>query len=90
VICFVDDIGDLFREAGRVLVHEGVLIIGFIERGGEIAKMYRNEKMKGRFLMYARFRTVDEVTRLLKDAGFTSITIHQRAQGFCVIIGRNL
>jgi SAM-dependent methyltransferase len=78
VICYVDDTGALFREAGRVLVPCGILIIGFIERGGEIEKMYRNEKTKGRFLRYARFWTADEVTRLLEDAGFTSKSFRDR------------
>jgi len=89
VICFVDDMGALFHEAGRVLVPGGILITGFIERGGEIEKMYRNERTKGRFLRYARFWTENEVTRLLEDAGFTSITVHQRSRGFCVMNGQN-
>ncbi len=87
VICFVDDAGALFREAGRVLVPGGTLVVGFIERGGEIEKMYRNEKTKGRFLRYARFWTADEVTRLLEDAGFTRVEVTQRSRGFCVIKG---
>jgi len=84
VSCFVDNTGTLFREAGRVLVPGGIRITGFIERGGEIEKMYRNEKTKGRFLRYARFWTADEVTRLLEEAGFTRIKIAQRSRGFCV------
>jgi ubiquinone/menaquinone biosynthesis C-methylase UbiE len=87
VICFLDDVIAVFREVNRVLRPGGILIIGFIERGGEIEKMYRNEKTKGRFLRHARFWTADEVTQLLEDAGFTSVEVAQRSRGFCVIKG---
>jgi len=39
----------------RVLVPCGVLVLGFIGRGGEIEKHYRNETIKGRFLQYAMY-----------------------------------
>jgi ubiquinone/menaquinone biosynthesis C-methylase UbiE len=87
VICFADGVDALFREAGRVLVPGGAVIVGFIERGGEIEEHYRNEKTKGRFLRYARFWTADEVTRLLEEAGFTRVKVAQRSRGFCVIKG---
>lgn len=90
VICFVDDMDVLFREASRVLVPGGILITGFIERGGEIEKMYRNEKTKGRFLRYARFWTADEVTRILEEEGFARVKVAHRSRGFCVIKGQKL
>jgi SAM-dependent methyltransferase len=59
VICFLGDFEAVFREAGRVLVQDGILIIGFIERDGETKEKYRNEKRKGRFFRFARYLTVD-------------------------------
>jgi SAM-dependent methyltransferase len=88
VICFLNDVEAVFREAGRVLVPNGILIIGFIERGGEIEEHYRNEKIKGRFLRYAKYWSAEEVPRLLEDAGFINITISRRSRGFCVMNGR--
>jgi len=87
VICFAGDVGALFREAARVLVPDGSLAVGFIERGGEIEKHYRNEKTKGRFLRYARHWSADEIARLLEDAGFAAITVSRRSKGFCVMTG---
>lgn len=88
VICFAGDVGALFREAGRVILSGGVLVVGFIERGGEIEELDRSEKTKGRFLQYARYWSEDEVIRLLKDAGFAEVTVSRRSRGFCVMNGR--
>lgn len=87
VICFAGDAGALFHEAGRVLVPGGVLVVGFIERGGRIEKHYRNEKTKGRFLRYARYWSADEITRLLEDAGFAAVGVSRKSFGFCVMTG---
>ena len=61
---------------------------GFIEAGGEVARKYLNEKTKWRFLRFARFRTLDEVTGFFEDAGFTGVSVVRRARGFCVMSGR--
>jgi ubiquinone/menaquinone biosynthesis C-methylase UbiE len=87
VICYLGDASAAFREACRVLMPGGALVAGFIEAGGEIAEKYRNEKTKGRFLRFARFRTVDDVIHFFKDAGFSEISVARRARGFCVIRG---
>lgn len=88
VICYLDNPPGVLQETCRVLVNGGDLILGFIEKDGEIARQYRQEKIKGRFLRFARFRTADEVSRFVEDAGFSEISGTRRTRGFCVMMGR--
>jgi ubiquinone/menaquinone biosynthesis C-methylase UbiE len=88
VICFLEDPSWVFRDVCRVLVPGGTLVVGFIEKDGEIAMQYRQEKTKGRFLQFARFRTVDEVSRYFYKAGFIHVSVTRRSRGFCVMKGQ--
>jgi ubiquinone/menaquinone biosynthesis C-methylase UbiE len=90
VICFLEDPRKVLREAFRVLVPSGRVIIGFIERDGEIFSYYHAEPEKGRFLRHARFYSPDEVIRYLRMAGFSSIEKAARERGFCVLTGKKL
>ncbi|NMB79841.1 MAG: class I SAM-dependent methyltransferase [Methanomicrobiales archaeon] len=85
VICFVEDPQSLFREAFRVLAPKGCLVVGFLEREGEIAVQYREEKTKGRFLRYAKFPSVVEVTDHFERSGFSANSVVQRTRGFSVM-----
>jgi SAM-dependent methyltransferase len=84
VLCYLDDPHQTFREVHRILIPKGVLVIGFIEREGEIEQEYRIRTGKSRFLSHARFYTVEEVTTLLSGSGFMVQTTDAR-KGFCVI-----
>lgn len=88
VICFLDDMATVLREGFRVLAPAGSIILGFIERDGEIFQHYRAEPEKGRFLRHARFYSMDEVIQKLHDAGFSSIEVTTREHGFCVLSGK--
>jgi SAM-dependent methyltransferase len=88
VICFLDDAGAVFQEIYRVLRPGGMLVVGFIEKGGEIQRLYQHEPTKGRFLRFAKFRTVEDTGRFFKDAGFVQVSVIERNRGFCVMDGR--
>jgi len=82
VICFLENPAAVLREMYRVLAPGGTLIVGFIEKDGEIARHYLPQKIKGRFLRFAQFRMTGEVANFLKEAGFISVTEKIRTRGF--------
>jgi SAM-dependent methyltransferase len=84
VICFLDDPVPAFEEIHRILVPGGSLVLGFIEREGEVARKYLHEEGKHRFLSRARFYSSGEVQDLLRRTGFRVVAIDSQA-GFCVI-----
>ncbi|OPY32745.1 MAG: hypothetical protein A4E34_02122 [Methanoregula sp. PtaU1.Bin006] len=87
VICFLENPAAVLREMFRVLAPGGTLIVGFIEKDGEIERQYLLEKIKGRFLRFAQFRMTGEVADFLKEAGFISVTEKTRTRGFCIMAG---
>jgi SAM-dependent methyltransferase len=88
VICFLDDIAGVLLEVFRVLAPSGIIVLGFIERDGEIFRHYCEEPVKGRFLRHARFHSIDEVIHDLHNAGFLAVEVITRQHGFCVLTGK--
>ena len=90
VICFLEDVIAVFHEVNRVLIPGGILVVGFIVEGGEIQWIYQHESIKGRFLRFAKFRTVAEVDGFFRDAGFAQVSVIERTRGFCVMNGQRV
>jgi len=88
VICFLDNVIAVFHEANRVIRPGGILVVGFIEKDGKISRIYQHESTKGKFLRFAKFRTVGDVEKFFLDAGFKQVSVIKRARGFCVMNGR--
>lgn len=69
-ICFLDDIPKAFRETRRVLKSNGLFIIGMIDKNSPLGQKYQKNKNNNLFYQNAHFHSVQEITVLLKDAGF--------------------
>ena len=76
-ICFVDNLNLTFKEAYRVLKSGGYLIVGFIDKGSAVGKLYQQQKKKSKFYKIATFFSVDEVIHHLKRVGFKNFSFVQ-------------
>ncbi|WP_256664189.1 class I SAM-dependent methyltransferase [Methanospirillum purgamenti] len=84
VLCFLKKPEETFREVHRIFMHDGKLLVAFIEKGGIIAERYLIHPDKGRFLSQARFYNHDEVIRMITRTGFDLVSVDCRL-GFCIL-----
>lgn len=72
-ICFVDDLGKTFSEAGRILREGGRIVVGFVPADSEIGEFYRSNEADDRFYRVATFFTTETVLEAIRSAGFSSL-----------------
>jgi len=74
-LCFVKDHCKVLTEARRVLKKKSKIIIGIIDKNSFLGKFY--QRKKSIFYKQARFFTVKEATRLLRETGFIRFSYYQ-------------
>lgn len=72
-ICFLDDVRAMLHEARRVIKPDGCLVLGFIDRGSSMGQEYLNQQTDNVFYREATFYTAEEVEKMLRESGFTSM-----------------
>ena len=80
-ICFVDDISRSFAEAHRILKHDGLLILGFVDKESPVGKLYLSLKEKSIFYKDALFYSTEEVYKNLWENNFTISSTFQTVFG---------
>lgn len=76
-VCFLDDIPKAFAEAQRIIKKDGYLIIALIDRDSGIGKQYEAKKATSIWYKDAHFHSIQEITDLLQQAGFTNFEYWQ-------------
>jgi SAM-dependent methyltransferase len=70
-LCFLDSPLDVLKEAKRILIPGGKLVLGMVLKDSPWGKLYQQKKDEGhRFYKYARFYSCSEVVKLMLRAGF--------------------
>ena len=74
-LCFVQDPEKVITESARVLKPRGKLVIGIIDKESFLGKFY--QKKGSIFYGHARFFDIEEVTQMLRAAGFNNFSYYQ-------------
>ena len=70
-LCFLDSPLEVLKEANRILIPGGKLVLGLVLKESPWGQFYQLKKAQGhRFYKYATFYSCDEVVRLIVQAGF--------------------
>ena len=70
-LCFVDSPLDVLKEANRILMPGGKIVLGLVLKESPWGQFYQVKKAQGhRFYKYATFYSGDEVVKLMVRAGF--------------------
>lgn len=79
-ICFVENPIKVLTEAKRVLKKRGRIILGIVDRDSFLGRFY--QKKRSAFYNEAKFFGVEELTDLLKKAGFNKFSYYQTIFNF--------
>ncbi len=72
-LCFLDSPRSVLKEANRILMPGGKVVLGLVLKESPWGQFYERKKAKGhRFYRYATFYSFDEVARLLAQSGFVT------------------
>jgi SAM-dependent methyltransferase len=71
-LCFLDSPLDVLKEANRILIPGGKMVLGLVLKESPWGQFYQLKKARGhRFYKYATFYTYEEISALLEQAGFS-------------------
>ena len=75
-LCFLESPLDVLKEASRILIPGGKIVLGLVLKESPWGQFYQVKKAQGhRFYNFATFYTYDEALKLLEQADFSIETV---------------
>lgn len=75
-LCFLNSPLDVLKEANRILIPGGKIVLGLVLKESPWGQFYQVKKVhRHRFYRYATFYSCDEVVRFIAQAGFVTENI---------------
>jgi len=74
-LCFVKEPLKVLKESWRVLKKDGKIIVGMVDKESFLGKFY--QRKRSIFYKQATFFSVEEASRLIKNAGFGKLSYYQ-------------
>jgi len=72
-LCFIEEPIQALKEIHRILINDGQLIIGIIDKETELGKIYETKKSTNKFYREAKFYSTQEIIDFLKSNDFYKI-----------------
>jgi ubiquinone/menaquinone biosynthesis C-methylase UbiE len=76
-ICFIKNPQEALKEANRILVDNGIIVIAFIDKDSFIGKTLEKQKSESKFYKNANFYSVKEMISLIELCNFEIVDIVQ-------------
>jgi SAM-dependent methyltransferase len=70
VDCFLNNLGQAYRELHRILMKNGSLIVAFLDNASPLGKVYDQKKQNNIFYASAHFHTASQIKDALTQTGF--------------------
>jgi len=76
-LCFIDNPDKAIKEAQRILISGGEIIVAFIDKESNLGQNLEKNKNESKFYKYANFYSVPEIIRLIETNKFKVTDIVQ-------------
>lgn len=77
VVCFIENVSELFCEVFRILKPGGSVVLGIIDKQSVRGRLYESYKITNKFYREANFYSVSQIKDWIQETGFSNPIFRQ-------------